>query len=207
MKKIISRRSIFLFSSIAVLILSTTILQSCYPGEELTYSDTDLVATFYNKDANFATKQTFAMPDSIIRIDDDGNPVIDPGPFDQQILNKIKSELQSLGFTQEAPANADVLVIAAVTTSTWASGGCYYSWWYPGWYPPYPGWCYPVYYTYDIGTILIAMLDGDATEAESGLWIAGINGLLGDSNSSTSSRINQNIEQAFNQSPYLGEGK
>ena len=25
------------------------ILQSCYPGEELTYSDADIVATFYDK--------------------------------------------------------------------------------------------------------------------------------------------------------------
>lgn len=206
MKKIISRRSIFLISSIAILILSTTILQSCYPGEELTYSDTDLVVTFYNKDANFATKQTFAMPDSIVRLDEDGNFVSDPGPFDNQILNKIKSELQSLGFTEEAvQANADVLVIAAITTSTWVSGGCY-DWWYSWWYPYY-GWCYPTYYTYDTGTIIIAMLDVNVTEAKSGLWVAGINGLLGDSNSSTSSRINQNIEQAFNQSPYLGDGK
>lgn len=207
MSKIFSHRSLLAFTLVAVLILTATILQSCYPGEELTYSDTDLVATFYNKDADFAMKQTFAIPDSIIRLDEDGNPVSDPGPFDQQIINKIKSELQSLGFTEEAvPANADVLVIAAITTSTWVSGGCYSNWWY-GWWYPYYGWCYPTYYTYDTGTILIAMLDVDVTEAESGLWVAGINGLLGDSNSSTSSRINQNIEQAFNQSPYLGDGK
>jgi len=196
------------FRIIILLSFTIVILQSCYPGEELTYSDTDIVATFYNKDVNFATKQTFAVPDSIIRIDENGNPVSDPGPFDQQILNKIKSELLALGFAEAAaPANADVLVIAAVTTSTWASGGCYYSWWYPGWYPPYPGWCYPVYYTYKTGSILIAMLNANANEAESGLWIAGINGLLGDSNTSTSSRINRDIEQAFNQSPYLGDGK
>lgn len=207
MNKIFSQHSLLTFTSIAILILTATILQSCYPGEELTYSDTDLVATFYNKDANFATKQTFAIPDSIIRLDEDGNLVSDPGPFDQQILNKIKSELQAIGFTQEAdPANADVLVVAAITTSTWVSGGCYYDWWYDWWYPYY-GWCYPAYYTYDTGSIVIAMLDVNVTEAESGLWVAGINGLLGDSNSSTSARINQNIEQAFNQSPYLGDGK
>ena len=160
-----------------------------------------------DKATDFATKQTFAMPDSIIRIDANGNPVSDTSPYDSQILSKINSELLSLGFTEEAdPANADVLVIAAVTTSTWVSGGCYSDWWY-GWWYPYYGWCYPTYYTYSTGTIIIAMLDGSATETKTGLWVAGINGIIGDSNSSTSTRINQDIAQAFNQSSYLGDGK
>ncbi|NUM62377.1 MAG: hypothetical protein HUU44_09555, partial [Ignavibacteriaceae bacterium] len=59
--------------SLIILIAATIVLlQSCYPGEELTYSDTDIVATFYDKEANFATKTTYAMPDTIYRLDENG---------------------------------------------------------------------------------------------------------------------------------------
>jgi len=194
--------------SLIILIAATIVLlQSCYPGEELTYSDTDIVATFYDKEANFATKTTYAMPDTIYRLDENGNPIVDPGTNDQATINKIKEELEDYGFTEAATtADADVLVISVVTTTSWVSGGCYYDWWY-GWWYPYYGWCYPVYYTYDTGTLLVAMLDNDATEARTGLWVAAMNGLLGDNNAGTLDRIKDGIEQAFSQSPYLGEGK
>jgi hypothetical protein len=180
------------------------ILVSCYPGEPLTAADTDVIATFFNPDADFSTKNTYAIPDSVVRVDENGNPISNPGQFDQQILSRIKQNLQQLGYTEEQnPANADVLVVAFVTTNTWASGGCY-TWWY-GWWYPYPGWCYPVVYTYTTGTLLIAMADPQNQASSDALWVAGINGVLG--NTANSTRLNNNIDQAFEQSPYLGEGK
>ena len=194
-------------SLIIFIAAAIVVLQSCYPGDELTYSDTDIVATFYDKEADFSTKLTYAMPDTIYRLDDEGNPIVDVGANDQNIIDKVKDELEGYGFTEAAtPAAADVIVFSVITTTSWVSGGCYYDWWY-GWWYPYYGWCYPVYYTYDTGTLLIAMLDNDATEARTGLWVAAMNGLLGDSNSGTLSRVNNGIEQAFSQSPYLGAGK
>ncbi|MDZ7624387.1 MAG: DUF4136 domain-containing protein [Ignavibacteriaceae bacterium] len=192
-------------SLIIFITAAMVVLQSCYPGDELTYSDTDIIATFYDKEADFATKSTYAMPDTIYRLDDEGNPIVDPGANDPSILNKIKDELEGYGFTEETPANADVIVFAVISTSTWVSGGCYSGWY--SWYYPYYGWCYPVYYTYDTGTLLIAMIEKDTTEEKDGLWVAAMNGLLGDNNSGTLTRINQGIEQAFSQSPYLGAGK
>lgn len=195
------------FSLIIIIIAAVLVLQSCYPGDELTYSDTDIIATFFDEDADFSTKMTYAIPDTIYRLDDEGNPIADPGPNDQQVLNKIKDELENYGFSEVGnPANADVIIVSVVTTSSWVSGGCYYDWWY-GWWYPYYGWCYPVYYTYDTGTLIIAMLDNDATEARNGLWVAAMNGLLGDNNSGTIARVNSGIEQAFDQSTYLGAGK
>ncbi|MBK9099258.1 MAG: DUF4136 domain-containing protein [bacterium] len=194
-------------SLIIFIAAAIVVLQSCYPGDELTYSDTDIVATFYDKEADFSTKLTYAMPDTIYRLDDEGNPIVDVGANDQNIIDKVKDELEGYGFTEAAtPAAADVIVFSVITTTSWVSGGCYYDWWY-GWWYPYYGWCYPVYYTYDTGTLLIAMLDNDATEARTGLWVAAMNGLLGDSNAGTLSRVNAGIEQAFSQSPYLGTGK
>ncbi len=103
-----------------------------------------------------------------------------------------------MGFTEVAnPDDADVLVVTAITTTTWVSGGCY-SWWYSWWYPYY-GWCYPVVYTYQSGTILIAMLDTDVTESTNGLWVAGINGILEDTSTGIASRINQ-VKKNFSHS-------
>ena len=100
---------------------------------------------------------------------------------------------------------ADVHVAALATTTTWVSGGCYYGYW-SYWYPYY-GWCYPTYYTYTTGTILIVMANPNKSGDDKGVWIAGLNGVLSGSTSNTSSRLNNNIDQAFSQSPYLGDGK
>lgn len=200
--KKIALRSILLMLFVSI----GLILVSCYPGDSLTPAETDVIATFYNPNADFSTKMTYAIPDSVARVDGDGNPINDPGPFDQQILNRIKANLDQLGYSeQQNPANADVLVVAFITTTTWASGGCY-SWWY-GWWYPYPGWCYPVVYTYRTGTLLFAMTDPQNQVSNDALWVAGINGILEDASSGISTRLNNNIDQAFTQSPYLGEGK
>jgi hypothetical protein len=182
------------------------ILVSCYPGETLTPADSDVVATFFDKEADFSTKLTYAIRDSVTRIDEDGNPVFEVGQYDQQAINRIKANLDQAGFNEVGnPAVADVIVITFANKSTWASGGCY-SWWY-SWYYPYYGWCYPVYYTYQTGSLLIIMLDAKATEQKDALWVAAINGILEDTSAGISTRINNSINQAFTQSPYLGEGK
>ena len=46
-----------------------------------------------------------------------------------------------------------------------------------------------------------------ATEPNA-IWVAGINGVLeGSTQASLTSRLNAGINQAFEQSPYLGDGK
>jgi len=194
------------FSLIIFIASAMVILQSCYPGDEITYSDSDIVATFYDEEANFSTKLTFAMPDEIIRLDDEGNPINDPGINDQLAINRIKSNLDQAGFTQiidpdtTNPATTPhVLVIAFANQSTWVSGGCYSSWY--SWYYPYYGWCYPVYYTYDIGSLVIVMID--PTESRNALWVAALNGILEDTNAGIAARVTDGIDQAFTQSPYL----
>jgi hypothetical protein len=197
--------SIIIFIAAAIFIL-----QSCYPGDELTYSDTDIVATFYDKNADFSNYNTYIMSDTIYTFDDENQSLIpanDVSPANKTaILNGIESNLKDIGFDSTSnPSEANVVIAVIVTSSTWVSGGCYYGYW-SYWYPYY-GWCYPVYYTYDTGTIIIAMIDKSVAEERPGLWIATINGLLGDTNAELQSRINKNIDQAFSQSPYLGEGK
>jgi len=191
--------------SIMLLFLALAVgLYSCYPGDEITAADTDIVATYFDKEADFSTKLTFAMPDEIIRLDDEGNPISDPGINDQLAINRIKSNLDQAGFTEITNPDSitnvpDVLVIAFANQSTWVSGGCYSSWY--SWYYPYYGWCYPVYYTYDIGTVLIVMID--PSESRNALWVAALNGILEDTNAGIADRLTDGIDQAFTQSPYL----
>ncbi len=180
-------------------------ITSCYPDDTLTVEDTDVVATFYKAGTDFSTKEKFAMPDSVFHIKGDGEGSNELGLLDKQIINRIKLNLTQMGYTEESdPTNADVLVTAAVTTTTWVTGGCYS--WYYYWYPYY-GYCYPVAYTYSTGSIIISMGEPNTEEKTEVLWYAGINGLLEDSSTGIEGRIDDNIDQAFNQSDYLGDGK
>jgi hypothetical protein len=197
-------KSLFGFS-LMMLLGFGILLNGCYPGDALTPSQTDVISTFYKEGTDFSSKKTYAMPDSVLHIDKDGNVVDNSGQYDRKILNKIELNLTQIGYERESnPENANVLVTAFVTTTTWVSGGCYPSWSY--WYP-YSGWCYPVAYTYSTGTIVISMAEPDSQNEAQIIWFAGINGILEGGTAGISSRIDQNIDQAFNQSDYLGDGK
>lgn len=189
---------------LAVLVFGVAaFLVSCYPGDPLTVSETDVVTTFYDKNENFATKMTYARPDVVIEII--GDSIDFSGTSnDLTIMNRIDANMAALGYTKVDSSIADVIVGAAVTTSTWVTGGCYGGYWgwygYPGW-----GWCYPVAYTYTTGTLIMVMWDRTQATNQNAVWVGGINGLI--QGSVSTSRINDGINQAFAQSPYLGDGK
>lgn len=202
MKRISHKMSLIRTISLMLLFLALAVgLYSCYPGDEITAADTDIVATYFDKEADFSTKVTCAVRDSVIRLDEDGNPIFDEtGPYDDNVIQKIKTKLEDAGFDLVVnPADADVFVFVVTNKSTWVSGGCYSSWY--SWYYPYYGYCYPVYYTYDVGSLLIAMID--PSEQKNALWVAALNGILEDTNAGILDRVYDGIDQAFTQSPYL----
>jgi hypothetical protein len=106
-------------------------------------------------------------------------------------------------------------VVAAITTETNVYWG--YVWWgYWGWYPYWPvgwgassNWYYPGYwypYSYSTGTLMVGMVDGTAPAAEERvplIWTAAVNGVLADA-STNLAVATAGIDQAFQQSPYLG---
>ena len=196
------------WGAIFLILLGITFwLVSCYPGEPLSPSDTDVVTTFRDKNADFSTKSTYARPDSVAYIvSKDSVTILEPS-LARPILESIDRNMQAYGYTKVSdPDQADVALVAMASKTTWVAGSCYP--WYWDWWWGYPGWCYPVTYTYHTGTILIVMVDAQQHDNEShnALWIAGINGLL-DNVSNAQARINRAVDQAFRQSPYLGEGK
>ena len=203
----------------AMTILSAGVA-SCYPGDISSVGEADLVLTFFDSAADFASKGTYAMPDSIVRITEDGGSAAANPAVDAQILAQIEAEFTAIGYQRVAVGGAapDVVVLvtaARIDIDYWFTGGWWGYWgWWPGWGPGYgPGWgpgypWGPVYGgTQSIGTLVITMLDPNMTSAEDqeipAIWAGAMNGLLQGSDASILARIEGLIEQVFVQSPYL----
>ncbi|MGB5896498.1 MAG: DUF4136 domain-containing protein [Ignavibacteriaceae bacterium] len=207
------KKLIVLFS---LLILSSFVFYSCYPDYGLTTADYDTVITLYDKDANFK-KPTYAMPDSVVHLVAEGEEDKVDRSKDALILSTIQSNMTSLGYTKVDTTNPDppAFVILVGVTVTDNYGQAYYPgygyWGGWGWWGGYPGYGYPggsVIYSYTTGSIFMSMIDPDkinADETYGAVWLARINGVVSSSTSiNVSSRITQRINDAFNQSPYLG---
>jgi hypothetical protein len=165
------------------------------------------------------------MPDSIIRIAEDGGSSAANPAVDAQVLAQIEAEFTALGYTRVDVGGAapDVIVLvtaARVDIDYWFTGGWWGYWgWWPGWGPGWGPCCYgpgygpgypwaPVYGgTQSIGTLVITMLDPDQLPAQEmeipAIWAGAINGLLQGSDASIINRLEGLIAQAFEQSPYL----
>ena len=181
----------------------------------------------YDKDANFGAIQTFVMPDSVVAIVPPES-VATALPFnhdyDDLILNGVAEHLAALGYTRlptfdpDNPPDVVVTIrgIAVRNTDIYVS----YPWWgYWGWYGwPCcygPGWGvgYPIVTAveYDVGTIVVDMWDRRRTDESQtegrvpAIWVAALRGLLTDSPADAPFRIDQAIDRAFAQSPYLAE--
>ena len=200
-------------------------LPACYPGEPTSVTQLDVVLTTHDSTVSFGSFTTYAMPDSVVHIGNDSliDDIVDlPRAFDDLILETVEDNMEALGYDREDdPLNnaADlVLLVAAVgveNTDYWYYGGWgsywgyYPGWGYPGGYPGY-GWYYPPYYggsvTYEVGTLMLFLVDPEALDAELDaigvVWAGAVRGLLTDT--PTPTRVVDGIDQAFTQSPYLG---
>jgi len=203
---------------LAILVLP--MLSSCYPKGAEYNEELDIVYTNYNPDFNFTSKMTYAIPDSVIKID--GDNFLDPdGDHKPEflttansavILNQIKQNMSAYGWTQvPKTSNPDVIILVSTFTTLnlyyyydWG----YWGWWYPGYYPPW-GWYYPGYYPpyitgYRSGSVLMQMVDSKAAPGLENVpveWTAICNGLA--EGSDLQSRVQKMIDAAYSQSTYL----
>jgi hypothetical protein len=195
---------------------AVAIISSCYPGDPLTVSEADVVVTAFGSEVDFADYQTYALADSVVHLVADGDDDDITRAYDSQRLASVKSKMDALGFTEVVdPAAADVIMAVAVSASDYTSYYSYSPCYYYCWYYPYPsgwGWYYPPYvggYSYTVGTIFINMIEridptGDEDQIQVA-WVAALNGVS--DSGSNASRIQAAINQAFEQSKYLGAGK
>ena len=115
-KKMFLRKGLIflMFLSLAVIVL-----QGCYPYDDQTVADADVVATFYDQGTNFSTLTTYYMPNRVSEIGSGGE--IDTTAditYSQQILTAVNNNMEEMGFQATSQANADVLVEALVSSST-----------------------------------------------------------------------------------------
>jgi hypothetical protein len=197
---------------------------ACHPGEPTGPAQLDVVATAHDDTVNFASIGTFVMPDSVVAIvppESVATTLPFDHSYDQLILDGVAAQMATLGYTRlptfdpNNPPDVAVLIkgVAVRNTDIYVS----YPWWgYWGWYGwPCcygPGWGvgYPVVSAsqYDVGTIAVDMWDlrrSDAVaETVPAIWTAVLRGLLEGSATDAPFRIDQAIDRAFAQSPYLG---
>jgi len=211
---------------IAFVAIAATVAVSCY-YETLTVAETDLVVTVERPEADYSSLGTYALTDTITDLcsidgsnigfggfgglpDTGGDFQCDPLPtrFDSVILESIEENMDALGYQRvEADENPDVaIVVGAVVRDEW-------------YYVPGYIWCDPYYYYYcwypstgyvyefSIGSVLINMIDANSDpENATSLWFAGLRGLYEQSSEATGAeRIEEMVDRAFEQSPYLGE--
>ena len=195
----------------------TGLLASCYPEKDRSIEDFDIVGTKFEETADFQSYKTYHLYDSIIVIYDTTEEKPEyPAEAAAIVLDNIKSNLLAYGWIEANATDTPDVYIESATWNSTVQGVTYYpGWGYPGWgypgYPGYPGWGYPgygtSYYSYTTGTITISMMDVKNYDFDDSapmvIWNAGINGVLTSSNSSTLSRVDFSVNQAFIQSAYL----
>lgn len=198
-----------------VISLFVILLAGCYPQGPDFVDELDAVYTNYDPSFNFDQAYTYSLPDGVLDINDSdldppGQPAYIDSKFGNAILDEIRANLDGMGWTEvDIDNQPELIILAAAFTVT----NIYYDpgWWggyYPGWGPGW-GWGYPGYgpgYVsgYTTGTAIIQMTDpNNIVEDEVPVrWLSAFNGMVSGSDSYIISRIESNIDQAFEHSPF-----
>lgn len=119
---------VLLFSGIGL-------LSSCYPNDDITNSETDIIMTQFVDTVHFDRIQTYFLPDTVLPIKSpDDTTTYKKNPYTDLIISTISDNLDAFGYQRimEPDSNnlPDILVIASSLKSTTTSV----------WYPYYPGW-------------------------------------------------------------------
>ena len=201
-------------------------LAACYPGDISSIAETQVVITLHNKDFDYSSQRTYAIPDTVVEVCDlnetpSGVPIdcdeedrIDyDHSNDAAFVARAVQNMDALGYTRMPTDSVtednlpDVALIMMVSVTEWTAytyWGCggYWGWW--GWYPPYYGCGYPGYSTtsWEQGTLFMDMLDpaGATDETVPSVWTGAINSVLSNSASTSVNLALSGIDKAFDQS-------
>lgn len=206
-------KSIFFYLMICALM--PILFTGCYPEKFDDVEDWDITITINNPHFDDYYKiRTYFLVDSVSH----GDEQSPKRTYDETILSAIKKNLNKLGWRAvESHDEADVVIFgSAINTDVYSYWQYYwYPYWdyyYPGYYPYYP--YYPgggfggISYDYTEGTVAIQM---NYTHPDEGtmktpvIWLGIIDGVLNDSQSDITKRINTGVDQCFKDSPYLNE--
>ena len=201
------------------------LLNGCYPDKVDYVDEYDMAGTLYDEEADFSSYTTFHVIDTVMHLTEDGED--DPNlnrEHDEFILETVRQNMLDNGYTELASPDEqnipDLEIMVQVMTQDFYT---YYSYWYnywgyyPGWgyyYPPgwggwYPGYpWYPGYVTsYSTGSLIVEMLDTEVKpepmDRPGMVWAGIVNGLLTSNSANARARLDKQLNQLFEQSPYL----
>ncbi len=197
--------------------LFAQLMVSCYPEGAEYVEDYDVAMTNYNKSADFSAFTTFAIPDSIVHFSNNEDATIDH-QYDDQILKLVTENFVKKGYTLVDTTQKPSFIVTASAFSNvsysyymdnWYNNWNWYwgsSWW-PGtnpFYPYYP-WYPSTVYSYRSGSLIIDMISTTTREDNKVdvVWNGIADGLLQGSGVSILYRLEKQINQCFEQSPYL----
>jgi len=195
------------------------VLGACYPGSINDVSETDVVATIYDKQASWGTIGVVTVLDTVVHvIPEDATDTIDISrDYDDLIIQNVKDGFADYGYTFIDPDDVSdtnqpdaflfISATASRTTVIWQGG--WGGWW--GWYPGWGGWwgyppcCYYGASSWVSGTLFVDMLDAESADADTVgvFWSMAINGVAGTTAGGTANRITRDMNAGFLQSPYL----
>jgi len=198
-----------LFKIISIMVLAILLTQ-CYPKGPEYVDQLDLVYSNYDQEYNFAAEKTYAIPDKIMKIDENlisgDAPTFVKDTYAKPMLDQINKKMAEYGWTKVASsANPDVVLApVAYELTTYSYYGGYWGGWYGGWY----GWYYPypVVTSYSSGSLIVNMADPNQMSPDDKAkvaWTFIINGLLEGSSAEFTARFTKGINQAFAQSMYI----
>ncbi len=192
------------------------VVAACYPDQLSDVEDLDTVTTVFDTGADFSVKRTYALVDSVVPIgfDTTGDNDEVPASLSRAVVSEIRTNLNALGWqeiTDPRVTEPDVVVAAGVAVNQYIYADWYSYWGYwPYWPPVWAGWGWyypvPIVYSYDVGTLLVTMVDARRASPTDRLipiaWIAAVRG-VGNGAASNQARAVAGVDQAFEQSPYL----
>jgi len=198
------------------MLLAGMLLTAACGSDMVTAEDLSFVATVVDTTTPaLGTARTFAVVDTIVPLERSGT--IDHS-FDKLVAASVRSHFRQLGWIERRDTTGvlpDVVILLGASTRTETGVA------YTGWYGAYgampywggfvdPSWAFgvpvgAVAFTYDVGTLVLTMVDLKAPRATTKrvpvLWIAALNGVLTGNDGAT--RVQTGLDQAFEQSPYL----
>lgn len=213
--------------------LFAQLLVSCYPEGADNTEDYDVAMTSYDRDKEpgyFASLKTFSMPDTIVYFVNKNDEIKGNHQFDQAILDLVAKKFESIGYQRingSATNKPDFFVTVSAFSNVnyyFVNNNWYNYWgWYPGWdwygwgniggwywpdFGPYYPWGPISIFSYRSGSIVIDMLDPAHVNESSNkipvLWSGIADGIIAGSANSILQRAETQINQCFEQSPYLG---
>ncbi|RLD36354.1 MAG: hypothetical protein DRI83_05505 [Bacteroidetes bacterium] len=217
------------FFLIFVSLVGITLLDGCYPNDDISLGESDIIMTAYDDSVSFTTLKTYFMSDTVYPVRDDksDHSLIENNNL---VIQTIADNMAAYGYVRvykDAVETPDIRISSAAIQTLNISVGWWYPYysgwgWYWGWYKSlqetsywyggYPGyysggyWGVPYYSSYTTGTIIIEManpLDYRVIAGDTVVpiyWAGALNGVL---SGSEETRIISGINQAFKQSPQI----